>query len=256
MNHGPRCNILGTVRLTMVPDSSAPIALGKVLVVGGCGFLGYHLVDQLLNFPSEDELPASNASSSQSLPRVDPALLSFPTLRSRYPVYDKTEVHVLDLRCTRNRLPGATYHQGDICDPASLLRIFRKVQPQVVLNTVSPFFDAAPDILRKVNCEGTKILLEVAGGAHGDWGATCKAFVHTSSASVVHDVMNDIANADESWPVVVPNPVEYYSETKACLFMPEAFTLLFHEPGLTNVLVGRRLPRNWCCKQTRGTMAC
>lgn len=201
----------------MAPDSSAPIALGKVLVVGGCGFLGYHVVDQLLNFPSEDNLPPSQSSTSKKYAKVDPASREFPTLRSRYPLYEKTEVHVLDLRCLRNRLPGATYHEGDLCDSESLLPIFREVKPEVVINTASPTFDAPREILRKVNIEGTKVLLEVAGGAHGDWGGKCKVFVHTSSSSVVHDGTSDLINADERWPLVRPHPVEYYTETKVLL---------------------------------------
>lgn len=201
----------------MEPDSSPPIALGRVLVVGGCGFLGYHVVDQLLNFPSEDDLPPSDPSTSRNITRADPALLDFPTLRSRYPTYEKTEVHVLDLRCTSNRLRGATYHEGDLCDAGSLLPIFREVQPDVVVNTASPTFDSPREILRKVNIEGTKNLLEVAGGIRGDWGGKCKAFVQTSSSSVIHDLLGDLINADERWPLVRPHPVEYYTETKASL---------------------------------------
>ncbi len=241
----------------MGPDSSAPIALGKVLVVGGCGFLGYHVVDQLLNFPSEDDLPSWNTSTSKKSSSVDPASLTFPTLRSRYPVYEKTEVHVLDLRCTRNRLQGATYHEGDICDPDSLLPIFRKVKPEIVINTASPTYDSPREILRKVNIEGTKTLLEVAGGLHGDWGGKCKAFVHTSSCSVVHDGQSDLINADERWPLVRPHAVEYYSETKARLLLFFAGWVFFPlEPLLTNTSVDRLTPRKLCCKQTRSTMEC
>lgn len=201
----------------MTSEPSAPIVLGKVLVIGGCGFLGYHVVDQLLNFPSEDNLQSPNPppqKNSQKYSKVDAASLTFPSLRSRYPIYKNTEVHVLDLRCTRNRLPGATYHEGDICDPESLLSVFRKVKPEVVINTASPTYDAPRHILRKVNIDGTKTLIEVAGGVHGDWGGKCKAFAHTSSSSVVSDAISDLINADERWPYVRPHPVEYYTETK------------------------------------------
>ena len=123
-------------------------------------------------------------------------------------------VHVLDLRCNRNRLPGATYHEADITDPSSLLAVFRTVKPDVVINSASGMYDAPKHILQKVNIEGTRCLVEVAGGVHGDWGGNCKAFVHTSSASVIHDSVSDLIFADESWPYVAPNPLEYYSETK------------------------------------------
>lgn len=177
-------------------------SIGTVLVVGGCGFLGSATVDQLLNFPSE----SMSAPSSHK----------FPTLKSRYPQYDATgtKVHVLDLKCNKNIYDGCTYHEADITSPPQLLEVFKKVKPDVVINTASPSFELGKAILRKVNIEGTKTLVEVAGGKHGDWGGKCKAFVHTSSSSVISDAESDLKNADERWPYVCPNPKEYYSETK------------------------------------------
>ena len=201
----------------MPRKSSVPIALGRVLVVGGCGFLGYNVVDQLLNFPSEDQ-SAPEAHQSGLPCHVDAASLQFPPLSSRYPRYVQTEVHVLDLRCDSNRLRGATYHEGDLCNAEALLRIMEDVRPEVIINTASPLFNAPRDILRKVNIEGTQTLLEVAAGLHGDWGGSCKAFVHTSSSSVVHDAVSDLINADERLPYVRPHPVEYYSESKVQSF--------------------------------------
>jgi sterol-4alpha-carboxylate 3-dehydrogenase (decarboxylating) len=84
-----------------------------------------------------------------------------------------------------------------------------------VINTASPSWEGPHDILRKVNIEGTRTLVEVAGGKkHGAWGGHVKAFVHTSSASVVHDGDADLISATEEYPYVCPNPREYYSETK------------------------------------------
>lgn len=228
-------------QIAMATDTSTPRSYGTVLVVGGCGFLGSRVVDQLLNFPSEDadadadpdtpELrhrasskPAETKGSGPTSTSYTPtkfdvhALLpsSFPSLRSRYPPTSSTttQVHVLDLRCTTNVFPGATYHSGDITSPDALLEIFRAVKPDLVINTASPSWEAPAAVLRKVNIDGTRILLEVAGGKHGDWGGRCRAFVHTSSASVVHDGESDLINADERYPYVCPNPREYYSETK------------------------------------------
>lgn len=111
-------------------------------------------------------------------------------------------------------MSGATYHDGDITDPSSLLAVFRAVKPDVVINSASGMYDAPKHVLQKVNIEGTKCLVEVAGGVHGDWGGKCRAFVHTSSASVIHDSVTDLIFATERWPYVAPNPLEYYSETK------------------------------------------
>ena len=186
--------------------------LGTVLVVGGCGFLGSSVVDQLLNFPSEGS--QKNTKKQQPSTRGSVIIEAdhvFPSLRDRYPSYNKstTKVHALDLRCVRNRYPGCTYHDADITDPSALKAFFEKVRPDVVINTASPQFDAKPEILRKVNIEGTKCLLEAAAQC-----SSVKVFVHTSSSSVVHDALSPLKRVTEEWPYVCPNPREYYSETK------------------------------------------
>lgn len=196
-----------------------PKSLGVVLVVGGCGFLGANVVDQLLNFPSEANRPLASAelpTAPSSLKRYTPenfvvtANTTFPSLRSRYPSYSKTgtTVHALDLRCTHNRYPGCTYHEADITDAAALKAVFEKVKPDVVINTASPAWNAKDPILRKVNITGTETLLKAARAAE------VKCFVHTSSSSVVHDTQSDLLNANENYPYVYPNKNEFYSETK------------------------------------------
>lgn len=185
------------------------IELGTVLVIGGCGFVGSHIVDQLLNFPTETD-PSAALPKPQDDPRFD-----YPRLSDRYPKY-KAKVAVVDLRTTNNRLPGAEYHDGDITSVESMLAVFRAVQPDVVIHTASPsMLDGNKALLHKVNVDGTRTLLEVAGGAHGDWGGKCKAFVYTSSSSVVHDTQSDLINVNEEWPYVRGKlQQEYYSETK------------------------------------------
>ena len=191
-------------------------SLGTVLVVGGCGFLGSHLIDQLLNFPdetpSEGQLKVFHGESASVPPS---SAFSCPSLRGRYPSYTNTDVHVLDLRCTHGRRKGASYHEADILSISALLEVFKKVKPDVIINTVSPDPLVSPKpLLYKVNVTGAQNLIEVAAGEHGDWGGKCKALVHTSSSSIVHDTVSDLIGADERWPLVRPNPREYYSETK------------------------------------------
>jgi sterol-4alpha-carboxylate 3-dehydrogenase (decarboxylating) len=185
------------------------IELGTVLVVGGCGFLGSNIVDQLLNFPTESD-------PSVALPRVEGDLrFNYPRLAGRYPKYVNTKVAVVDLRTVHNRLPGAEYYDGDITSEESMLEVFRKVKPDIVIHTASLMLDNNKELLRKVNVEGARTLLEVAGGARGDWGGKCKAFVYTSSSSVVHDTHSDLINVNEQWPYIRgPLQQEYYSETK------------------------------------------
>lgn len=187
------------------------IELGNVLVVGGCGFLGWHVVDHLLNFPSETD-------PSVALPKPEnDSRFEFPTLGSRYPTY-KANVSVVDLRTSHNRLPGATYYDGDITSVDSMLEVFRAAKPNVVIHTATPsVLDGNKPLLYKVNVEGTRTLLQVAGGEHGDWGGKCKAFVYTSSSSVVHDTQSDLINVNEQWPLIRGKlQQEYYSETKVC----------------------------------------
>lgn len=188
------------------------MSLGTVLVVGGCGFLGWHIVDQLLNFPSE-----TDPSVALPKPQGD-ARFEYPLLKDRYP-RNIAKVAVVDLRTSKNRLPGAEYHEGDITSVESMLTVFRAVKPDVVIHTATPsVLDASKEMLHKVNVNGTKTLVEVAGGEHGDWGGKCKAFVYTSSSSVVHDTQSNLINATEEWPLIRgERQLEYYSETKVCL---------------------------------------
>jgi len=194
-------------------------SLGTVLVVGGCGFLGSQLVNQLLNFPSEDQLHSNGVAHAKESGQTSSSqnIFDFPTLRSRYPSYSTsgTRVHAIDLKCTRNMFPGCTYYDADITNPEKLMEVFSKVKPDVVINTASPAWNLPKPVLQKVNIEGTRTLLEVAGGKYGNWGGRCRAFVHTSSSSVIHDAVSDLINADERYPLVLHNKREPYSATKA-----------------------------------------
>lgn len=196
---------------------STPKSLGTVLVVGGCGFLGANVVDQLLNFPSEDAQQSStqpNAPSALKKYTTDSLVVTaqtiFPSLRTRYPSYSPTgtTVHALDLRCAHNRHKGCTYHEADLTDPTALKKVFDQVKPEIVINTASPAWTSGKAILKKVNIEGTNTLIKAAQNA----GVKC--FIHTSSSSVVHDTHSDLIYANENYPYFFPNPKEFYSETK------------------------------------------
>ena len=145
------------------------------LVVGGCGFLGHHIVSQL----------CENHTGT---------------------------VAVFDLRTDRNRLPGATYYEGDITSASDVDSVLGKVKPQVLIHTVSPLaMQHNKPLFDKVNIHGTENLIERAGKS-----GFVKAFVFTSSASVVHDGIHDLVNVDETTPVLYwPEQTEYYSHTKA-----------------------------------------
>lgn len=82
-----------------------------------------------------------------------------------------------------------------------------------------------------MNVEGTKNLIDVAGAGGGSEGGSgemskketrtnntrraCRAFVFTSSPSVISDGKSDLVNADERWPYVpLEKQEEYYAQTK------------------------------------------
>ena len=148
----------------------------NVLVVGGCGFLGHHIVKLLL------ESKSSNIS-------------------------------VLDLRTTRNRFPGVSYYDGNITSSPDVQRVFEKVKPEVIIHTASPIINSFikdQSIFYKVNVEGTQNLLDCAIQI-----GCVRAFVYTSSASVISDGEHDVRNGDETWPVLRGAKAnDYYSHTK------------------------------------------
>lgn len=154
-----------------------PSELVSALVVGGCGFLGHHIVSQL---------------------------------REKFPL---ARISVLDLRTTHNRLPAVSYYDGDITSITAVHHILHQVRPQVIIHTASPVvaeFKGSSALYYKVNVDGTRILLECAGQI-----GSVQAFVYTSSASVIHDSVSDLVNADESLPVLrYPKQTEIYSHTK------------------------------------------
>ena len=166
-------------------EVQAPKAsLGNILVIGGCGFLGHHIVRQL-----------------QETYTCTPS--------------------VIDLKTNKNRIADVSYHDADITSETQIRSLFETLKPQVVIHTASPpnVTDgssskqkrSAKSLMQKVNVDGTKNLLKQAAEV-----GTVKGFVYTSSASVIHDNATDLVNANEEWPVLfAPEQKDYYSDTKA-----------------------------------------
>ena len=147
----------------------------NVLVVGGCGFLGHHIVSHLLD---------KNA-----------------------------RVSVLDFNLDRNRCDAVDYHRANICVKSDVESVLNKVRPQVIIHTASPIAMASNNsaLYYAVNVDGTRNLLECARDLK-----TVNAFVYTSSASVAHDTVSNLVNADESFPLLfLPVQKDVYGHTKA-----------------------------------------
>jgi sterol-4alpha-carboxylate 3-dehydrogenase (decarboxylating) len=162
----------------MAAEKGFHTTLGHVVVTGGCGFLGHNIVKLILE------------------------------------QYPKSSVSALDVRTT-NRVDSAkvSYHTCDITDGLALNELFQKLKPDVVIHTAAIIPDRTSNaVVYKVNVDGTRNLLEAAKNAE------VKAFVYTSSSSVIIGNVDQVINADESWPLLVGNDQpEFYSRTKVCV---------------------------------------
>lgn len=121
-----------------------------------------------------------------------------------------TKLSAVDLRPAKEPLDGVEYNFGDITDEVAMRELFMQLKPNVVIHTASPHLTLnIPEVMYKVNVEGTKTMVKIAQ----ETGV--KAFVYTSSASVIHDTKSDLINADESYPYVMgEKQPEYYTTTK------------------------------------------
>lgn len=106
---------------TLEEHSSMGPHLDTVLVVGGCGFLGHHVVKFLLDEPS------------------------------------CTAIAVMSRRPTTRHFPGVTYHIGDITNIEQVRLVLEQVKPNVIINTASPHAYIDHSLVAqtcKVNIEG------------------------------------------------------------------------------------------------------
>lgn len=148
---------------------------GNVLVVGGCGFLGHHVVKQLLE------------------------------------EYDTSQIAVLDIHTKRHRLDGVSYYTGDISSKDLVQSTLTSLQPRVIIHCASPLASkGTARSFEQVNITGTRNLLECAAAS-----AAASVFVYCSSSGVVHDTFSDLIEADESWPLIrPPQQPDLYLATK------------------------------------------
>ncbi|MCJ1395202.1 hypothetical protein MMC18_008085 [Xylographa bjoerkii] len=98
--------------------------ISNVLVTGGCGFLGSHIIQLLLNDP------------------------------------DCGSVFVLSRHPIVNRHPNVTYHAGDITEPNTVRSINEIAKPSMIIHTVSPRYTDNTQVLHNTNAIGTRVLLQ------------------------------------------------------------------------------------------------
>ncbi|MCJ1376667.1 hypothetical protein MMC20_007911 [Loxospora ochrophaea] len=136
-------------------------SLGSVLVIGGCGFIGFHIVSLLSSDP------------------------------------DCSTVSVVSRNPAQNRLDGVSYYTGDINSSDDIRKLLADVKPQVIFNTASPrAVDAANtyEDHHRVSVNGTKNLLACAAAA-----PSVKALVYTSTAAIAKGLQH--FNIDETAPL-------------------------------------------------------
>lgn len=136
----------------------------KALVIGGNGFVGRHLVEDLIAL--------------------------------------KKEVYVFDVRKSPDydtdsnlRQNVKKFYEGDLTNMDTVLNALKESQVDTIFHCATPSPFAPANILHKVNIEGSKTLLQCCKLA----APTVKNIVLTSSASVVYSG-RDVVNADETTP--------------------------------------------------------
>jgi sterol-4alpha-carboxylate 3-dehydrogenase (decarboxylating) len=136
-----------------------PTAIFSVLFVGANGFLGRKMV---------------------------------PLFAERHP---ECKIHLLDIAPTTDL--DYSYHSGDITDFASLLDIFQRIKPAVVIHSASPPIPTVgkgdEKLFFRVNVEGTRNIIRACNEAG------VRALIYTSSASVIYNGGN-LVNANEQTP--------------------------------------------------------
>ncbi|KAF2679171.1 NAD(P)-binding protein [Lentithecium fluviatile CBS 122367] len=102
----------------------------RVLVTGGSGFLGGHIVQHLFQ---------------------DPA--TTVAIVSRKPKSTSSDARI-------------SYHAADITDETRIKALFDEIKPHAVIHTVSPHHTDAASALIRTNIDGTKTLLKAAKACH------------------------------------------------------------------------------------------
>lgn len=168
------------------------ISLGSVLVVGGCGFLGHHLVRELL---------------------ADPAV---------------SKISVMARDTSINRFDNVNYLAGDVTSVEDVYRIVFEVKPTVIINTASPKaytdHEHAGDYFT-VNVNGNRFLLAAAKAVG------VKAYVYTSSGPIIAGSGGEYDHADEHYPTLAERPSKGADPYHVAKALGDKFVINSNDPA-------------------------
>lgn len=148
-----------------------------ILVTGGCGFVGFHIVSALL----EQHLGSS--------------------------------VHVISRNPNKNLCHGAQYHAADISRIDQVQAVFGQIRPSLIIHTASPVIHGAHvknSLFALTNMLGTRNLLEAAASC-----PSVKGFIFTSSTEVMEGSVHRLTKEDAPLRTLPGSKGDLYSKSKA-----------------------------------------
>ena len=147
----------------------------RVLVVGGCGFVGYHIVN---------------------------AFIGDSTWSS---------VHVMSRNPFRNQVQGAHYHSGSLTSFEQLQSLLAEIQPSLIINTASPNATevGSREQHHEINVKGTQNLLRAAIASNH-----VEMLIYTSSVEIMEGSSHKFITEDAQL-CTTSSRAEYYAKTKA-----------------------------------------
>ncbi|CCD27451.1 sterol-4-alpha-carboxylate 3-dehydrogenase (decarboxylating) NDAI_0K02600 [Naumovozyma dairenensis CBS 421] len=152
----------------------------SVLLIGGSGFLGLHLIQKFYDMTPR---PSINVFDVRPLPEK----------LSKQFTFNPSDIN---------------FYQGDLTSFNDVNHAVQSSHAQVIVHSASPMHGQPSEIYEKVNVQGTRNVLDVCSKNH-----FVKLLVYTSSAGVIFNGQ-DIHNGDETWPIPEV-PMDAYNETKA-----------------------------------------
>ncbi|KAH7132578.1 hypothetical protein B0J11DRAFT_522026 [Dendryphion nanum] len=156
--------------------STSSTSSHSVLVVGGVGFVGYHLVSYFVRHGSFKDITVLSRSATSS----------------------------------SNRVQGATYCIGDLTRDDDIKKILDERKPSVIIHAVSPSpVTGTTKEYNQVNIRGTESLLRLAKASEH-----VQVLIYTSSSTLAKGPQH--LNLDESAPLANTDPkAAPYARSKA-----------------------------------------